>query len=396
MISGWFGHKANRRDSSKAKKRRTPLPSVFSCCRPMDEGSRGGEKGKVLPSRYAYQFTLRQTLFGEVACAIDTKHNRRVAIKISSKKRRRQVHADGEDPEKEAKMFQTLARNNLSRSPSDSSVDSIMKGEGQLLHTRSWHPNVIRFHGCHENRSNIFTVLEFAPRGELLDHVQNAKNGRLSENEASRIVGQIAQALSFCHENKIAHLDVSPENILLGKRNEVKLCDFGLAKSMDSAGHVIGSIYTGKASYMAPELYAISKTAAREAQKPSDGKLSGESADVYSLGVVMFLCLTGVMPYETPVRRDRRFVLVSGGSRSLRALLQRWKFEMSEKATDLLARMLAADPSVRASIQDVLSHPWIQNSLPSLVTTQPPTPPSTLTATPTPTAMEESIIAAES
>mmetsp|Transcript_9103 Transcript_9103/g.12632 ORF Transcript_9103/g.12632 Transcript_9103/m.12632 type:complete len:408 (+) Transcript_9103:275-1498(+) len=397
----------------------------------------------MLPERYSYQFSLRQTLFGEIACAIDKKYNRRVAIKFSYKDR--QLISDGEDPSTEVQIFREFA-SNLSRDPSNasfssaSSVDSkgsidsilprfstinfsestvdvaslattvksssnfcattstaaslssshtttassssnIIRSNSEQTLTESsdhWHPNVIRFYHSGEDSHKLFTVMEFAHRGELLDHITNSPNGRLSEADAARIIEQTARGLQFCHDNGYAHLDVSPENILLTRKWEAKLCDFGLAKRMDVDGIVHRTHSTGKANYMAPEAYATKGDRRRRGssnaaavlnevsssrKSHSPGKFAGAPADVFSLGIVMFLSITGVLPYQYPQKSDRRFVLVTGGKRNLSGLLRRWGIKISDAALNLLAKMLAEDPLNRASIQDILHSDWVLYSL---------------------------------
>uniref|UniRef100_A0A7S3Z3Z1 Protein kinase domain-containing protein n=1 Tax=Lotharella globosa TaxID=91324 RepID=A0A7S3Z3Z1_9EUKA len=371
--------------TTSSKKRRQALPSIFACCRAMDDRGANGKASRLrqfLPKRYAYQFTLRQTLFGEIACAIDMKHNRRVAIKISSKDRR--FFKGGEDPCAEAKIFRLFAKT-LARSASESSVES-QKGaipSGDM--DGRWHPNIIRYYGASEDSEKIWTAMEFAHRGELLDHITNSPDSRLSEDEASRIIGQVSQGLAFCHSNRIAHLDISPENVLLTRGWTAKICDFGLAKRMNSKGIVIKPHYTGKANYMAPEAYAASnrnRSGVADAGQAKKGiKFAGAPADVFSLGIVMFLCITGVLPYQYPTKSDRRYTLVTGGRKALGGLLKRWGIAVSAEAKDLLASMLHAEPSKRATIDDILHHPWILSGQESeaRANVQPPTPKSPAT-----------------
>eukprot|EP00471_Norrisiella_sphaerica_P006092 CAMPEP_0184489420 /NCGR_PEP_ID=MMETSP0113_2-20130426/15355_1 /TAXON_ID=91329 /ORGANISM="Norrisiella sphaerica, Strain BC52" /LENGTH=381 /DNA_ID=CAMNT_0026872827 /DNA_START=221 /DNA_END=1366 /DNA_ORIENTATION=- len=362
----------------------------------MDEASPSGERSRrKLPARYSYQFTLRQTLFGEIVCAVDTKYNRRVAIKLSYKDK--QVLSGGEDPHAEVKIFRQLSSSlkrdysngsvasatSVESKASDCDVDSpgrrlarlqrtakIAAGENEDIEGE-WHPNVIKFYYSGEDREKLFTVLEFAHRGELLDHITNSPQGKLSEIDAARIIAQVARGLQFCHDNGLAHLDVSPENILLTRKWEAKLCDFGLAKHMDAEGIVHRTHSTGKANYMAPEAYATKNNRRNsKRQEAFSGKFAGAPADVFSLGIVAFLCITGVLPYQHPLKSDRRFVFVTGGKEALASLLKRWGIQISRQAIDLLSRMLAVDPKKRATIQDVLESEWVSSVLGS------PSPPT--------------------
>mmetsp|Transcript_31735 Transcript_31735/g.55784 ORF Transcript_31735/g.55784 Transcript_31735/m.55784 type:complete len:257 (+) Transcript_31735:2-772(+) len=233
-----------------------------------------------------------------------------------------------------------------------------------------WHPNVIRFYASTEDDEKILTVMEFAHRGELLDHITNSPNGRLSETNAAKIIYQVARGLAHCHENGVAHLDVSPENILLTRDFEAKLCDFGLARHMGANGIVARSHSTGKANYMAPEAYDLARTRSQSVRdlrkyrnKRTRVQFAGAPADVFSLGIVAFLCVTGVLPYQLPTRNDRRYVLVTGGEKNMAGLLRRWGISVSQKVVNLLASMLLENPTKRATVEEIMAHPWIVQSL---------------------------------
>ncbi|GAB5353809.1 hypothetical protein AAMO2058_000065700 [Amorphochlora amoebiformis] len=401
-------HHDSVKSKSSTTRRKASIPSLFACCRPSDDSPRGSNKFPKprLPNKYEVQFTLRRTLFGQVVCAIDREEKRRVAIKFSYKDDRFRVA--GEDPRLEAKFLETLgpkatpppskpstrrypaspktrapvappssrrirelarciphsySSNSIAttRTHSSESVCSV-KSRREL----AWHPHIIQLHGSFEDKEKVWTVLEFAPRGELLDHITGSPNGKLSEYEAARIVGQVASALAHCHDNNIAHLDVSPENILLSRTFDAKLCDFGLAQFMDNQGIVSRPHSTGKPNYMSPESYDVRAEAARSEwlrnrarRQKKHSKFLGAPADVYSLGIVAFLSVTGVLPYKYPTAVDKRFSLVSGGESMIKGLLKRWGISLSSPAVNILARMLARDPKNRITIPEILAHPWI-------------------------------------
>ena len=112
--------------------------------------------------------------------------------------------------------------------------------------------------------------------------------GKVSQQEALRIVPVLCDALQFAHEEGVVHRDIKPENILLDKRGRVKIADFGLAKLMkrdESADNNLTVTHQvmGTVRYMAPE--QMSKT-----------KCVDHRADIYSLGVVFYELLTGELP----------------------------------------------------------------------------------------------------
>jgi tRNA A-37 threonylcarbamoyl transferase component Bud32 len=149
---------------------------------------------------------------------------------------------------------------------------------------RLTHPRIVGVHDFGEAGGAFYLVMEFVDgvnlRG-LLDR------GRLQPDEALRIVPQICEALQYAHEEGVVHRDIKPENILLDRRGNVKIADFGLAKllgttSQDSA--LTGSRQVmGTLRYMAPE----------QMERPL---AVDHRADIYSLGVVFYEMLTGELP----------------------------------------------------------------------------------------------------
>jgi eukaryotic-like serine/threonine-protein kinase len=134
-----------------------------------------------------------------------------------------------------------------------------------------------------------FIVMELL-EGETLDALL-ARRGTLSLNETAEIVRQVASVLSKAHELGVVHRDIKPENLFLVSGESqpfVKVLDFGIAKldSDDQNGHVtIAGSVVGTPQYMAPE------------QMTGHGRV-GPASDVWALGVVSYVCLTGLLPYE--------------------------------------------------------------------------------------------------
>jgi 5'-AMP-activated protein kinase catalytic alpha subunit len=89
------------------------------------------------------------------------------------------------------------------------------------------HPNVVKLHEVLSSRSKFFIVMEIVPDGDLFSYLE--KKDFLPENEARNIFQQIICGLEFCHIRNINHRDLKIENILLDKKGDVKICDFGLS-----------------------------------------------------------------------------------------------------------------------------------------------------------------------
>src|SRR5439155_18512246 len=127
-------------------------------------------------------------------------------------------------------------------------------------------------------------VMDYAPNGTLRQ--RHPKGSILSPTTIIPYVKQIADALQYAHEQKVIHRDVKPENILLGRRNEVLLSDFGIALvAQSSRYHSTQGIQdlAGTIAYMAPE------------QIQSQ---SVPNSDQYSLGIVVYEWLTGARPFQ--------------------------------------------------------------------------------------------------
>ncbi len=146
------------------------------------------------------------------------------------------------------------------------------------------HPNIVTVYDFGEVQGHFYLLMEFVDGLSLRQLIQARK---LSPAEALRIVPKICDALQYAHEQGVVHRDIKPENILLDKKGQVKIADFGIAKILDlgpgdlsltGAKDVVGTPH-----YMAPE----------QIEKPQtvDGR-----ADIYSLGVVFYEMLTGELP----------------------------------------------------------------------------------------------------
>jgi serine/threonine protein kinase/Tol biopolymer transport system component len=141
------------------------------------------------------------------------------------------------------------------------------------------HPHIVRVLEFGVDGSTPFLVMEYAPNGSLL--ARHPRGTVVPPSMIVQYVKQVAAALQYAHEHKVIHCDVKPENMLLGRNNEVLLTDFGIAAAVQSAtrtGQPIGTLH-----YMAPEQFV---------GKPQP------ASDQYALGVVVYCWLCGYLPFE--------------------------------------------------------------------------------------------------
>src|ERR1035438_4699019 len=156
------------------------------------------------------------------------------------------------------------------------------------------------------NHTGIVDVYDFGQTGQyyyfVMEYVdgmnlrQLLKSQTLEPRQALELVTQICTALQFAHDEGVVHRDIKPENILLNKKGQVKIADFGLAKLLGAAPDTaltMSQAAMGTFNYMAPEQ--------RENAQKVDHR-----ADIYSLGVVFYEMLTGEVPmgrFEPPSKK---------------------------------------------------------------------------------------------
>ena len=174
----------------------------------------------------------------------------------------------------------------FSLSPGLSTKD--LREEAEMM-KRLNHPNIIRIRDTFETDNIIFIVMELVRGGDLFDRI--LEKGKYSETSARLVMLKILSAVSYLHSEEIIHRDLKPENILLVDAHDdtnVKITDFGLAKRTNQDGL---KTFCGTPQYFAPEVLKRKSTVL--------GKGSyGTSADMWSLGVVLFILLSGAFPFD--------------------------------------------------------------------------------------------------
>lgn len=143
------------------------------------------------------------------------------------------------------------------------------------------HPHIIRVLDFGVEEQKPFLVMAYAPNGSLRQHYP--RGTRLPLEKIVQYIRQSADALQYAHDEKLIHRDVKPENMLLGRHEEVLLSDFGLAIVTQSSSHEETRDISGTIAYMAPEQ-------ARGKPRPA--------SDQYALGIVVYEWLCGMRPFE--------------------------------------------------------------------------------------------------
>ena len=145
------------------------------------------------------------------------------------------------------------------------------------------HPNIVNIYDVGYDENVHYIVMEYV-RGETLkEYIE--KHGHLPINTSIQIAFDIGEALENAHRNGIVHCDIKPHNILVTETGRIKVADFGIARAINSsATNKEDNAILGSVHYFSPE-------------QASGGKID-ERTDIYSLGIVMYEMMTGIVPFE--------------------------------------------------------------------------------------------------
>ncbi|CDW87482.1 protein kinase domain containing protein [Stylonychia lemnae] len=215
------------------------------------------------------------------------------------------------------------------------------------------HPNIIKLYEIWEWQDvcflvteqlllNVNAIVSFCEGGELFYYILQKKS--LSEKEAALIMKQGFSALSYIHHNKISHRDIKPENFMLKNKDDItniKLIDFGLAK--DFSEQQAMQTPSGSPYYIAPEVFSSKYN---------------EKCDLWSIGVVLYILLSGKVPFPGESNKEIIENVVKGDYHfNHEAFLS-----VSALAKDLIKKLLVKDIDQRYSAVEAYNHPWIQKS----------------------------------
>jgi serine/threonine protein kinase len=149
-------------------------------------------------------------------------------------------------------------------------------------------PHVVQVCGYGDANGQPLLAMEYLSGGSLTDRL--GRIGRLDPKAAAELVATLAGAIQAAHDLGIVHRDLKPANVLYDECGRPKVTDFGLAKRAGGSDLTATQAVMGTPAYLAPE------------QARGDTRFVGPQADVYSLGVILYECLTGSRPFAAPDR----------------------------------------------------------------------------------------------
>ena len=145
------------------------------------------------------------------------------------------------------------------------------------------HPNIVSIYDVGEEEDNIYyIVMEYVNGETLKQYIQN--HSPIPVDKAVDLMLQLVSAIKHAHQNNIIHRDIKPQNILIDKRETVKVTDFGIATALTSTTITQTNSLLGSVHYISPE--------------QARGSVATKKSDIYSLGIVFFEILTGRLPFS--------------------------------------------------------------------------------------------------
>ena len=259
---------------------------------------------------------LGEGIFGSVKLGVEKKTNQRVAIKIIKKNKTKESDIE-------------LVRNEI----------DIMK--------LCYHPYVVHLLDHFENGEYIFIVMEYIKGGSLTDYMKS-KKFNFTERRAAELIYQLAKGLKYLHKYGIIHRDLKTDNIMLTEASDkgnIKIMDFGLSKILGKKEKSTDGF--GTLTFVSPEVLI---------RKPYN-----KEVDIWSLGVILYLMLSGELPFDDPDDNEQNI------AKSI--VYQDVKFppekfsKRSKAVIDLIKGCLTKDPKNRIKIDEILKGEWIKQQL---------------------------------
>ena len=197
----------------------------------------------------------------------------------------------------------------------------------KMLH----HPNIVRIFETIEDSNYLYLVFEYIKGGSLFEYLNSRPHKKLDEGEVKRIFRQIVSTVQYCHKQNVAHRDLKLENILLDEKHNVKIIDFGFAVIVNTVCKL--DLVCGTTLYMAPEIV-------------NHKDYWGPPVDVWSLGVILYVMLSGRFPFTGSNSATINKNIVKGSY-----IMPR---EISTSAQNLIAKLLSIDPENRPKCDEIM------------------------------------------
>ncbi|XP_038051694.1 twitchin-like [Patiria miniata] len=197
------------------------------------------------------------------------------------------------------------------------------------------HPRLLQLHDAFETDDQMVMILDFLSGGDPFDRIKDRDH--LTEEEVARLTRQVCEGLNYLHLRNYMHLDLKPQSIIYETKrgNNIRLIDLGMATKLDPEERV--KVVSGSSEYSSPELI--------------NGDAVGFSTDMWTVGVIVYMLLSGIHPFDHDSDKIRR---------------GRWDFDqgafrgISDDAKDFISQLLVVDTEKRMPAYEALEHPWLK------------------------------------
>jgi serine/threonine protein kinase/tetratricopeptide (TPR) repeat protein len=280
------------------------------------------EEGSLIAERYEILKMLGQGGMGAVYKARDRELDRLVALKV--------------------------IRPELAGNPS-----ILQRFKQELLLARKiTHRNIIRIFDLGVAAGLRFITMEFVEGQDLSSLLDEGRE--YTTEETVKLLRQVCAALEAAHSEGVVHRDLKPQNIMIGEGGRVCVMDFGLARSMEATGMTQAGTVMGTPAYMSPE--------------QAKGMPADERSDLFSLGVIAYQMLTGVVPYKADSALASMLLRTQGPPTPSVEINP----AIPQALNDLVQKSLAVDPKDRyqsAALMDKDLHDWQEGTLAKAIVT---------------------------
>ncbi|OHT15707.1 CAMK family protein kinase [Tritrichomonas foetus] len=194
------------------------------------------------------------------------------------------------------------------------------------------HNYVIHYFEWFEDDQNLYVVMEYIPKGSLLDFIND--NVKLSENQIQIFALQIVEILNYLHnEMNLIHRDLKAENFLIDQYNNLRLVDFGFAKRFEKDDSLKQTI-CGSPIYAAPEMILQQEYSS--------------SVDIWSTGVILYAMESGKLPFKVKDMANIADIQINFDI-----------LDCSPELKDLIKKMMTKNPQERISLNEIQKHPFM-------------------------------------
>ena len=202
-------------------------------------------------------------------------------------------------------------------------------------------PRVVLYIEAYEDHKNTYIVMDHLDGVTLRSKLASEPQGKVSEKLAATYLRQLLKAVAHCHGRDIVHRKISPETvILIGEGNQLRLTGFASFPAKQDATR------RETLQYIAPEVMSANSYDAR--------------ADIWSIGVILYTLVSGLVPFQGATKRD-----VYDESRNGNYSFRSAQFQgVSPECRDLISQMLMVDPDDRISVKEALGHDWFEATIP--------------------------------